>query len=177
MVSWSCSCSLPIPAPPWDVTSVTQDTTSTATIWPWKNHIKQKYRSANRIKPNVCRKLVNTSAMLSGFFFFLSFFTIPVLDRNEGEVVVFRHCSHKLFDSKCNDDQVRLAWGRSRDSPEPLLMQDSCHWYCQTDLCNIGLNGKMPINSKAMSGRSMFGGFQGYFTLILSVFGLLYNHY
>ena len=38
-----------------------------------------------------------------------NFFTIPVLDRNEGEVVVFRHCSHKLFDSKCNDDQVRLA--------------------------------------------------------------------
>merc|ERR1711973_880679 len=52
------------------------------------------------------------------------------IDKNHDKLVVFRECSHRTFPDKWNDDQ------------------DSCHWYCNTDLCNHGLMGEMP-NSAA----------------------------
>jgi len=48
------------------------------------------------------------------------------VDKNQEELVVFRECSHRTFGNKCNENQ------------------DSCHYYCDTDLCNTGLKGDMP---------------------------------
>ena len=61
------------------------------------------------------------------------------------------------------------------------VMQDSCHWYCNTDLCNTGLKGDMPTNPnkpiQSRSNTSMLGGFPCHLTLTFSVLGLIFNYY
>ena len=115
---------------------------------------------------------------------FLLQFYISFSDRNHGELVVFRECSHLHFPSKCNDNQVR-QWPEL--ASYQCILQDSCQWYCRTDFCNTGLRGQMPTSDhqsppqsnpvKSRSGTSMFIGFQGYLTLPFSVLGpLLYNY-
>ena len=105
---WSSSFSTALSAPLSAVTIVIQDWIITATISPWKNHTGPWYSTVKR-KRNVYRKLVKIIQPLKIFI------AISVLDRNEGEMVVFRMCSHLHFPNKCNDDQVGLDSGRSPD--------------------------------------------------------------
>ena len=69
-------------------------------------------------------------------------------DKDQEKLVVFRECSHRLFPDSCNDHQVRRKEAEGRD--RHLLLQDSCHYYCATDLCNFGLKGEMPNSATNM---------------------------